>query len=100
MKRPNIDNILESINTAISKGKYSYTGHANHRIKQREVTILEVKEVLLTGHHEKRKDSYDEEWKSWNYSIKGRTIDNRLLRVVLAFDENNMLIITVIDLNK
>jgi hypothetical protein len=92
--------ILKEIKRAIESSNYIYTSHANKRIKQREVTRFEVKQVLLSGHHEKRKDSFDEEWNSWHYSIKGKTLDKKNLRVVVSFDENNMLIITVIDLDR
>jgi hypothetical protein len=93
-------NILKLVKSAIENGTYIYTSHANQRIKQREVTRYEVKQVLLSGHHEKRKDCFDEVFNSWNYSIKGKTLDKRQLRIVISFDDSNMLIITVIDLNK
>jgi len=51
-----------------------------------------------SGWHEKRKDAYSEVFKSWNYAIRGKTIDERELRVVVSFDEDGLLIITVIDL--
>ncbi len=49
--------------------------------------------------HEKAKDQFSERYESWNYAIRGKTIDLRELRVVVSFDENNMLVITVIDLD-
>ena len=74
--------------------------HALQRIKEREVTFLEVRQVLRTGFHEKRKDAFKEEHNSWNYSVRGKTIDKRNLRIVVSFDEDDMLVITVIDLDK
>jgi hypothetical protein len=48
----------------------------------------------------KKKDEFKEDHKLWNYSIRGKTIDGKSLRVALSFDKSNMLIITVIDLSK
>ena len=93
-------NIIEKIKKCVSSGNYIYTGHAQQRLQQREVTRQEVKQVLSNGHHEKRKDTYDEDFSEWNYSIKGKTLDSKNLRVIISFDVNNMLIITVIDLDK
>jgi len=61
---------------------------------------LEVKQVLKYGHHEKRKDEFKEEHSAWIYSIRGKTMDQRNLRIAVSFDKNNMLVITVIDLGK
>ena len=75
-------------------------GHANDRLQERLVTRLEVRQVLKNGYHEKRRDQLKEEYNSWNYFIRGKTIDGRNLGVVVSFDSPNMLIITVIDLDK
>ena len=50
--------------------------------------------------HDKNKDKFVEEFNAWNYSIKGKTIDKRELRVIVSFDEAGMLIITAIELRK
>jgi len=56
--------------------------------------------VLREGFHEKRKDKYEELYKAWSYSIRGKTVDNRRLRIVVSFDsKTGMLIITAIDLD-
>ena len=47
---------------------------------------------------EKRKDKFDEAYNSWNYSVRGKTVDLRELRVIVSFDDSGMLIITAIDL--
>jgi hypothetical protein len=101
MKRPTKhNNVLLEISTMLEEGKYMYIGHANQRLKERSVTRLEVKQALKNGYHEKRKDEFKEEHNRWNYSIRGKTIDSRNLRIAITFDKNNMLVITVIDLDK
>ena len=102
MKRPlKLKDVLRKVHEKLKSGKkYIYVAHANERLQERSVTRLEVKQVLKTGYHEKRKDEFKEEYNSWNYSIRGTTIDRRNLRVSIGFDKKNMLIITVIDLDK
>ena len=95
-----IKDLLAEVEKCLQKGKYLYTGHAHQRLQKRVVTRQEVRQVLRNGYHEKRKDEFIEEYNSWNYSIKGTTIDKRVLRVIVSFDSSNMLIITIIDLNK
>ena len=60
----------------------------------------EILYVLKSGRHEKSKDQYQDRYKAWNYAIRGKTIDKRDVRVIVSFDENNMLIITAIELEQ
>jgi hypothetical protein len=99
-KAPKIENLISLVQRSLSNGDYVFTGHANQRLQHREVTRLEVKQVLKSGFHEKRKDKYDDTYGSWNYSISGKTLDMRALRIVISFDEDGMLIVTVIDISK
>lgn len=76
------------------------THHAQQRKAERVISLPEVLDVLLGGYHEKRKDKYEEQYKAWSYSIRGKTIDDRSLMIVVSFDsETSMLIITAIDLD-
>jgi hypothetical protein len=67
--------------------------------KKRQITRPEYEYVLINGYHEKKKDDYKEKYKAWNYAIRGKTIDKRSIRVVVSFDKNDLLVITVIDLD-
>tara|TARA_Y100000590_G_scaffold457256_1_gene609508 strand:+ start:6057 stop:6332 length:276 start_codon:yes stop_codon:yes gene_type:complete len=91
---------MKEVRAMLAAGKYRYVGHANERLQERSVSRLEVKQVLKNGHHEKRKDEFKEEHTCWNYSIRGKTVDKKNLRIAVSFDKSNMLIITVIDLDK
>lgn len=83
----------------MTNGDYTPVDHAKIRLQEREVTIPEMEYVLLHGRHEKRKDEYKEEHKSWNYAIRGKTISGRELRVCVALDKTtHLLIVTAIDL--
>lgn len=67
---------------------------------ERNILRREVKWVLRSGFHEKKKDQYDEEFESWNYSIRGNTFDNKKLRIVVSFEKSNFVVITAIDLER
>jgi hypothetical protein len=89
--------LMQAIHSAVTTGEYVYVGHALKRLGERKVSHPEVEQVLLSGHHEKAKDVFDEHFQSWKYAIRGKTVDSRELRVAVAFD-STMLIVTVIDL--
>jgi len=92
-----VDDLLTKIKSSLIAGEYLFTDHAQERLQHREVTR---QEVLISGFHEKRKDQFDQRFNAWKYSIKGKTLDQRPLRIIVSFDPDGMLIITIIDLNK
>ena len=91
-------NLLQKIRDAIDNHNFKDMTHASERAIERRITRAEYLYVLKNGYHEKNKDKFEELYSSWNYSIRGKTLDKRELRVIVSFDENDMLIITVIDL--
>lgn len=95
---PKVQSLLEAIRERLESGRCRYLGHAKERLEERSVTYLEIEQALNNGYHEKRKDVFKEEHRSWNYAVVGKTLDNRKLRVVVSFDKNNMLIVTVVTL--
>ena len=98
--RPKIENLLDVVSKALDTGDYLDTSHANVRKGEREISRPEIVYVLRHGFHEARKDKYEEQYKAWNYAIRGKTVDRRELRVVVSFDTAGMLIITAIDLDQ
>ena len=101
-KRPSkLSNLMEAIRSALASGRYLYSEHVHESMFKRHLSVGDVKRVLTTGFHEKKKDKYEEMHESWNYAIKGCTVDERNVRVVVAFDkETHLIIITAIDLDK
>ncbi len=95
-----IKNLLTRIKLNASKGNFIILPHAIDRQGERNITVPDIVYALATGWHEPQKDQYAEDFKTWNYAIRGKTIDERELRIITSFDENNMLIITVIDLKR
>lgn len=93
-------NILAIARQAVAAGNYTPVDHAKLRLDEREVTVQEMEQVITNGHHEKNKDEYKPEHRSWNYSIRGKTVDKKELRVAVSLDrDTGLLIITVIDLD-
>lgn len=96
-----IENLLELIRKCISSGKYRDTTHAKKRKLERGIILPEIIHVLNYGRHEKSKDWFDEAFSAWNYAIRGLTLDERDLRVIVSFDkERDLLIITAFYLEK
>lgn len=100
---PQIPNLQEKIRECIEKAKYVDTTHARERQNERDITLSEALQVLKVGRHEKNETRFDPFWKKWKYAIRGTTTDQDDIRVIVAFDfdQELMVIITVMHvLNK
>ncbi len=96
-KKPEkLKNVLDKIKKCIEFGKYILTFHAFDRQNERAISLPMTLQVLKTGYEEKRKTCFDNERNTWKYAIRGKTLDKLDVRVIVAFDEDDMLIITVI----
>ena len=93
---PKIENLMGVVATYVESGRYLDTRHAVERQAERKLTRPELLYVLKNGHHEKRKDHFDEHYREWSYSVRGKTVDRRDVRVIVSFDPSGMLIITAI----
>ena len=74
--------------------------HALDREAERRIILSDVVYVLKNGYHEKQKTSFDEVFLTWKYAIRGKTLDNLDIRVIIAFAADGMLIITVMHVVK
>lgn len=70
--------------------------NAQDRQNERIISLPDTLYVLKNGYEEARKITFDESFNTWKYAIRGKTLDNLNVRVIIAFDENQMLVITVI----
>lgn len=82
--------VLHAVRDCLDKDRFVDTRHATQRKGECSITRLEVIYVLRHGHHEKRKDEWEEIHEAWNYSIRGKTFEKRDLRVVVSFDADGM----------
>jgi hypothetical protein len=101
MRRPaKLTNVMGATASATKTGSLLYSSHANERMWEREIVKPEVEAVLVHGHHEARKDQFNERHHAWDYAIRGKTVDGRSLRIVVAILGRGLLVVTAIDLDK
>ncbi len=63
------------------------------------INLAEALHILKSGYEEKRKTCFDQEKNAWKYAIRGKTIRDEIdARIIIAFDEEQLLIITVINI--
>jgi hypothetical protein len=95
-----IPNVLKLIRSRVQTGEFIILPHVITRQAERNISVADIIFVLKNGEHESEKDEFKEAFRSWNYAIRGKTIDDRTLRIAVAFDAHDMLIITVIPLGR
>lgn len=101
MKRPSkILEVLKKARDCIDAGRYYDTTHAIQRKIQRQIRLTHILHVIRYGYHEKKKDEFKVEHNDWSYAIRGKTIDGKDIRIAIAFDDDDMLIITVIEITQ
>ena len=96
-------NLTKVVRQCMEQGRYLDTFHGSGRKEEREISLLEIKHVLLRGRHVPARDRYEEAYGDlgWSYCFEGKTVDKRPLRVVVAFDEETqMLIVTAVALGE
>ncbi len=100
-KRPlQLDEFFPKIRDCIEKGWFRQSKHAIERKIERNIDLSDVLYVLKNGYHEKQKTFFDAAFQTWKYAIRGKTIDQLNIRIIIAFDEDDMLIITVMHVSK
>lgn len=86
--RKKIENVIALTKKLMGKGAYAISNHAVIRRGERSLSVGDIKNVISTGYHEKKKDEYKEKFKDWNYAIHGKTLDNEQARICIAFIED------------
>ena len=86
--------LLKKIADHIQKGTYSVSAHELERQHQRLIDLKHVLYVLKNGTREESKDLFDVKRQMWKYAIRGKTLDEINLRIIISF-EDEMVIITV-----
>ena len=76
----------------------TYSRHARCRMKCRNIDESEVKEILLNGKINYNKVEEDQQGKT--YPLEGITHDRQHVRLVVAPKDNNLVVVTVVDLDK
>ena len=97
--RPKLQNLMSLIKDAVKSGRYIISNHAYQRLRDRQVSVPQLEHVLSKGFHEEKKDKFDFKYNSWNYSICGFTPERRKVRIIVSFEEMDLVIVTVINLD-
>lgn len=92
------------ISEKILNGDFLFLEHAKKRLTDRNVIDLDVLDILENKENRKRKrnkkkDTYISGCQDWNYCIEGYGLDNKTIRIIISFNKDLMLIITVIRLD-
>jgi hypothetical protein len=77
-----------------------YSKHARCRMECRHVNEAEVKEILSEGKINYSKSDLKEDACHKRYALEGYSHDNQKLRIIVAECNNELTVITVIDLGK
>lgn len=77
--------------------KIIYTRHARCRMECRHISESEVLEILKTGKLNTKKIVVEERGRS--YPLEGKTAADKLVRIVVAPKGNDLVVVTVIDLD-
>ena len=79
----------------MSSVAYRHTSHGSDRQLERQITELDALHVIKNGYRVPKRDEYCCINKSWKYAFEGMSFQEELLRVVVAFVDRVMVIITV-----
>lgn len=77
-----------------------YTNHARCRMGCRDISENEIKKVLEDGSLNRAKSGFDRQHNDQTYAVEGYGNDGQFIRVVVTPRNNQLLVITVIDLRK
>lgn len=77
-----------------------YTKHARCRMDCRDINEREIKEIIADGKLNRAKSGYDKKHKNQTYALEGYSYQKQHIRVVVTPKSDDLLVITVIDLDK
>ena len=94
--------LIRKMKTLLGVNKLRISPHCSKRMNERNILYYEILQALSNGRHDPKRDRFNSAFKSWDYSIKGQTIDGRDLRIGITFeyvsyDSEVILVLTVID---
>jgi len=85
----------------IFRGDYVFVKHAIQRLTDRNINDIDVLDILENKEgrrrkRNKRKDTYMTGMQDWKYCIEGNDVDGHKIRIIITFDVELLLVITVI----
>jgi len=89
-----VKDILRVVRIHVTNDRYTLTTHAIERQGKRQITLNEIKYVLLHGRHNKSRNRFCPSHNAWSYTIEGKNLDEEQMRMVVALDKEGMVIVT------
>lgn len=77
-----------------------FTKHAKCRMDCRNINEKEIKEIIEKGQLNKSKSGFDKKHQNETYALEGYSYEKQHIRVVVTPQNDGLLVITVIDLDK
>jgi hypothetical protein len=89
------------VESKIQNTEYVFSLHARKRQHDRAITDIDVLDILenksrRNRKRNKKKDEYRSDKSDWNYCIEGVDLNKNKIRIIISFNNNLMLMITVI----
>lgn len=99
--REQLELVTDAVNTnegfSRQPEKITYTKHARCRMECRHISEADVKELIQNGKLNKEKVQESDMGKT--YPLDGKTTGDKMLRIVVAPKKNDLVVVTVIDLD-
>ena len=89
-----------SVNLDRNPSQIHYSKHARCRMSCRHIDQSEVKEILTKGEINYSKSDLNEDACHKRYALEGYSHDNQELRIIVAECNDELTVITVIDLGR
>ncbi len=84
--------VLDEVRRLVPQQGFEVDSHGRYSIPSHDVSNPDLEHVLLvTGRHAAGRDRYDDDRETWTYTLCGPDIDGRILRVVVYFQEEDIL---------
>jgi hypothetical protein len=89
-----LERVLNGLRERIRANRYVLTTHADEEMDDEGLTIFDVEQCVLTGQIvERQKDQSTGEWK---YRIRGRTVCNGTIEVVVKLGPTDKVVIITV----
>lgn len=93
--------VIRDVIKSYEGGLFITSVHAAEQMVARDVQLSDIEEMIYRAYREEHKDSLAKNGKTWKYALRGLNDNrNKDIRIIIAFNDSDAVIITVIDKNK
>lgn len=80
-KKTDVQTLIENA-WLLGKVRIDSTNHAGERSAERDIDVMDLREVILYGAREEEMDNWKKERGHWVYALRNRDVDGRDIRVI------------------